>query len=144
MSVIGRWAIVLDVSLRPGDVHADGRPAEATLERWFEAAWAAYLERAPRLSALVAAGRVSRELRTRAGREVGPATDPEVTVGLSVTELRPSSFDARMRVRGAGGEVVGEALARLTIADPLDGGSRVPEDVRRELLEIEQGATGYA
>jgi acyl-CoA thioesterase FadM len=145
MAILSRWAVVESVAVEATDLDADGRPSDSALDRWSALVRDRYLERCTTLQARLTSGATALEAGAGSVRASGRLeAGDELTVAATVAELRPSSFDLRVRLRGPGGDIVGEGTERLVVVDAATGDRAIPEDVRRELIAIEQGATEFA
>ena len=145
MAILSRWAVVESVAVEAADLDADGRPSASALDQWSALVRDLYLHRCTTLQARLASGMSALETATRSIRASGRIeAGDELTVAATVAELRLSSFDLRVRLRGSGGGIVGEGTERLVVVDRVTGDRAVPDDVRAELIAIEQGATEFA
>lgn len=144
--ILGRWGAVLETAVSPADLRPDGRPTDETLQRWFDEARRTYVERCLALSETIRDGRI--DLVTSAFRNGPPAPlrpGAAVRIGVSATELRPSSFDMALRIRILGdGSVVADGRCTIALADASTGALLpVPAQVRRDLIALEQGASDF-
>ena len=136
--VLTTWGVVLDLD-RPG-----GREEDASAADWFAAGRRAYLDRCPRLASFL---RVEdAELRPAAEQvDVVDATRGAgaIRLGVSVVEVRPSSFTMAVRIRAAGQDALRPANGRCTLViQRRMTGERVPipRDVRDEFVAIQLAA----
>ena len=131
------WGVVLDL-----DGFGDGEDLGST-GRWFAQARDALLARCPHLAAFLRAEDAA--LRVTA-EQVGPAaaTGPGgVRVGVSVIEVRPSSFDMAVRIRPAGEDADPPVNGRCTmVVERRATRERVPIplEVRDEFIAIQLAA----
>ncbi len=143
--VLTTWGVVLEIG---SSVGGDGAIDEASLRRqaadWFEAGRRAYFDRCPRLLACLEAQdavlTVSREWiePLRSVPTGGPAR-----IAVSVTEVRPSSFDVALRIRRRDDAAEAPVNGRCTVAIERRATGQlipVPGDVRDELIAIQLGA----
>jgi acyl-CoA thioesterase FadM len=145
--ILTRWAVVREGTVHASEVRRDGRPTDEAVRRWFADAREFYLDRCRKLGEESRAGRV-RLSETAVDVPPGPPliAGETLLVAVSVTELRPSSFDMAFRVRGlsAGGSVV--ATGRCTVELVDEDGHRpalISPSVRQDILAMEAAATDY-
>ena len=131
------WGVVLEL---PGI--DDEWPALAA--RWFAQGRGAYFERCPQLAAFLRAEEA--DLRVTAER-VGPLADAScpggMRAGVSVVEVRRSSFDMAVRFRATGDGAGRPVNGRCTIVvERCATGERipVPREVRDEFIAIQLAA----
>lgn len=136
--VLTTWGVVLDLDPTAGsergtsadDVFAEGRRA--------------YFDRCPRLAALLRAE--DAELRPAAehlDRIDSPAWTGAVRIGVSVVEIRPSSFTMALRIRRPGDGAGTSTNGRCTLViERRATGERIPipREVRDEFVAIQLGA----
>ena len=145
--ILTRWAVARETDVAPEDLGQDGWPIRGALERWFGEARRDYLDRCAALSGHLRGEGVRLEESIERLDAMGSlSAGALVLVAVSVTELRPRSFDMALRIRGLGddGSVAGIGSCRLALLDTASG-SRItlPEAVRREILALESAAQHY-
>jgi hypothetical protein len=139
--ILTTWGLVLRWERQ---ATADARSL-ITVEDVFADACAAYLDRCAVLAAFLRDE--GAEVRV-AAEPTGIATPGEIhepdgaLVGVSVVEVRPSSFDMAIRVRPAGdgdGDVVPVYLRRTLVVERRATGERlpIPRDVRDEFIALQ-------
>jgi acyl-CoA thioesterase FadM len=140
--VLTTWGVVLDVGW-PGV----GEELDAA-SRCFDAGRAAYFERCPGLAEYLRAEAAALRVTTE---QVGPISAPEpeaqLRVGVSVIEVRPTSFEMAVRIRSAGETPVGPVNGRCSVViERLATGERIaiPREVRAEFIAIQLEARGLA
>ncbi len=145
--ILTRWALVRETAVSAGDIGPRGRLSDDAVLRWFADGRSAYFDRCANLRKELRSGRI--RIQTAAVR-VGPPPafqqDSSALVAVSVIELRPTSFDMALRVRGldADDSAVVDGRCTVMLADAATGASlEIPEVVRREVIALEQGATDY-
>jgi acyl-CoA thioesterase FadM len=136
--VLTAWGVVLEL---------DGIVDEERLEpasRWFARGRDAFFMRCPRLAAFLRAEEAA--LRVTA-EQVGPIAPAScaggLMVGVSVIEVRPSSFDMAVRIRPAGEYAGQPANGRCTmVIQRRATGERIPisREVRDEFVVIQLSA----
>jgi acyl-CoA thioesterase FadM len=143
--VLTTWGVVLDV-----EDEDEGEPAvdEAALHRraaaWFETGRRAYFDRCPRLHAVLDE---EDAVLAISGERIDPLLPTPrgggVRIAVSVTEVRPSSFDMALRIRRSTSAETSPANGRCTVTierratgEPI----LVPRDVRDEMIAIQRGA----
>ena len=136
--VLTTWGIVLD---HEAIVDVE-RPTSAG--DWFAEDRGAFFDRCPRLAAFLSDE--DAELRVTA-EQVGPVDIASgavgVRIGVSVVEVRPSSFTMALRVRPHGDDGDPPANGRYTLViERRASGERVliPREVRDEFVAIQLGA----
>ena len=142
--VLTRWGLVFAVEAEPaGDVRS-----LLTIESVFARARAAYLDRCAVLAAFL--GEEAAEVRVAGGQPWSPAATGDLAadgalVGVSVVEVRPSSFDMAVRIRPTGGDD-GDAepvnLRRTLVVERTATGERlgIPREVRNEFIALQLAA----
>jgi acyl-CoA thioesterase FadM len=138
--VLTTWGVVLNLAPEATPAGGDDR---ATV-RWFALAREAYFARCPRLGALLDAEpallRVTAEHVDSIGEGQGAGG---VRVGVSVVEVRPTSFDMAVRIRVAGSHAAGAVNGRCTLAlERRATGERlrIPPGIRDEFVAIQLAA----
>ena len=138
--VLTTWGVVLDVE-------SDGRDEadeDNLADRAFSPGRAAYFERCPRLAAFLVAESATLTVtgdRLEVGT-IGARGRSGLVVGVSVIEIRPTSFDMAVRIRPAVGDEP-PVNGRCTIVIERAGtGERIPipTEVRDEFIAIQLGA----
>jgi hypothetical protein len=140
--IVTRWGLVLGWER---ETTADARSV-ITVEGVFADARTAYLDRCAVLGAFLRDQ--GAEVRVEA---VGPGTarsaDPfpadGALVGVSVVEVRPSSFDMAVRIRPAGeGDATPVNLRRTMVVERTITGERleIPREVRAEFIGLQLAA----
>lgn len=145
--ILTRWAVAWETAVSADAIGADGRLSAPVLRRLFADGRRAYFERCPSLREELHGDRI--RLQEEALR-VDP-TEPlgsvrSVLVAVSVTELRPTSFDMALRVRSLGddGSLVANGRCTLVFMDATAGTPvRMTEAVRRDIIAVEAGASSY-
>lgn len=144
--VVTRWGLVFHWE-RPSSGDVRGL---VTAEGIFTRARGAYLDRCAVLGAFL--GEEAAEVRVVADPP-GAAAPPAVLgaigadaalVGVSVVEVRPSSFDMAVRIRPAGdGEPAPVDLRRTMVVQRAATGERleIPREVRDEFIAIQLAAS---
>jgi acyl-CoA thioesterase FadM len=138
--VLTTWGVVLHVEV--DGVASGERPEPAA--RWFAEARRAYFERCPRLEAFLHAEEA--ELRLTAeqvGQAAGPSCAGSLRIGVSVIEVRPSSFDMAVRVRTVGDEAGRLVDGRCTfVVERCATAERIPipREVRDEFSALQLAA----
>ena len=138
--VLTTWGIVLDHD--PGTGGEDGTSAASL----FAEGRRAYFDRCPRLASFLRA----EDAQLRPAAEHVDVIDAAqwaggITVGVSVVEVRPSSFTMAVRIRATGEDAVRPANGRCTlVVERRMTGERVPipREVRDEFVAIQLGARG--
>lgn len=132
------WGVVLE---------PDGTGDRDLLEpasRWFAEGRAAYFQRCPGLAGFLRAAQA--ELRLTAERigHMDPASCAGgLKVGVSVVEVRSSSFDVAVRIRPVGDDAARPTNGRCTIVIQRRAtGERlpIPREVRDEFIAIQLAA----
>ena len=144
--ILTRWAVVKEHAVSMGDVGA-GRLREEVLLGWFADARSAYFELSPGLTAETRARRIRiLGMRLRMGSSGSIEPGRAVWVAVSVTELRPSSFDMAFRVRELGGDgaILAQGGCSVEIAESDGSTMKVPEAIRQEILAIEANSASYS
>ena len=132
------WGVVLDLEPTGGGV----RPISSV--DWFADGRRAYFERCPRLASFLRAE--DAELRPVAEHLDGidhAAWTGRTRIGVSVVEVRPSSFTMALRIRPSGDGAVPSANGRCTLViERRVTGERIPipRDVRDEFVAIQLDA----
>jgi acyl-CoA thioesterase FadM len=144
---LARWAVVVEMEASSNDIDAAGRPRHETVERWFEGARRSYLDRCLALREEVRSGRADVRVDDLRIACTGPIESGQpVLVAVTVTELRPTSFDMALRVRGLGGPgtIVASGRCTFVLAEPgSDAALTLPDGVRHEVLALESDASDY-
>jgi acyl-CoA thioesterase FadM len=136
--VLTTWGVVLD--LGPAGGGERGTSAASV----FAEGRRAYLDRCPRLASFLRAE--DAELRPAAEHVDGiddAAWTGGIRIGVSVVEVRPSSFTMALRVRPHGDDGDPPANGRCTLViERRASGERVPipREVRDEFVAIQLGA----
>ncbi|MHB8892381.1 MAG: hypothetical protein ACYC65_10105 [Candidatus Limnocylindrales bacterium] len=147
--VLTRWGLVFAVEAElAGDVRS-----LLTVESVFARARAAYLDRCAVLAAFL--GEEAAEVRVAGGQPWSPAATGDLAadgalVGVSVVEVRPSSFDMAVRIRPTGdGDGDGDAepvnLRRTLVVERTATGERlgIPREVRNEFIALQLAARDF-
>ena len=139
--VLTAWGVVLELDCGVDDE----RPQ--SVGRWFAQGRDAFFELCPRLAAFLRTENAA--LRVIA-EQVGPITASccagSLMVGVSVTEVRPSSFDMAVRIRPTGEEASRPANGRCTmVIQRCATGERIsiPRHVRDEFIAIQLAAREF-
>ena len=130
------WGVVLELDT-VGDEESLGSTG-----RWFAQGRDALLARCPHLAAFLRAEHAA--LRVTAER-VGPAAPGpgRVRVGVSVVEVRPSSFDMAARIRPTGEDARPPVNGRCTMVVERRATRervQIPREVRDEFIAIQLAA----
>lgn len=145
--IITRWPVVRETAVVPEDLGLESRPNDAALQRWFDGALGAYLERCASLRASLESGAMRLVTSRPSFDRLAPLSPGDtVLVAVSVTELRSSSFDVAMRIRHAaeGGSGAMNGRCRVALVDIATGTAVVfPGAMRAELMAVEAGASDY-
>lgn len=131
------WGVVLELDA----IDDEGGPGSGS--RWFEQGRAALFARCPHLAAFLRAENAA--LRVTAEQVAAHAAPGSrgARVGVSIVEVRPSSFDMAVRIRGTGDDPGRPANGRCTIVvERRATGERVPipRQVRDEFVAIQLAA----
>jgi acyl-CoA thioesterase FadM len=136
--VLTTWGVVLEL---------DGIVDEERLEsasRWFAQGRDAFFKRCPRLAAFL---RAEKALLQVTAEQVGPIAPAScaggLMVGVSVIEVRPSSFDMGVRIRPAGEDAGQPANGRCTmVIQRRATGERIPipREIRDEFIATQLAA----
>ena len=144
--MLSRWAVLCEIPLRADDIDAEGRPEEAAIARWLDAARDRYVRRCDALSAAVCSDSVGLLSTRRNARVIGTISGEEILVAVSVTEVRPTSFDMAFRLRSCGkdGRVVLDTKMTCVLTA---GASRdalpISPEIRAGLIAVEKEACAY-
>jgi acyl-CoA thioesterase FadM len=136
--VLTTWGVVLDLD---GIVDAERCMSAAD---WFADGRAAFFDRCPRLAAFLRSE--GAQLRTSA-EQIGPvdlvSRADGIRIGVSVVEVRPTSFTMAVRIRSTGADAAPPADGRCTIViERRATGDRmpIPREVRDEFIAIQLAA----
>jgi hypothetical protein len=135
--VLTTWGVALDIDPPAG---SERGTSAASL---FAEARRAYVDRCPRLASFLRA----EDAELRPAAEHVDRLDAEWTggirIGVSVVEVRPTSFTMAVRIRAVGEEAVPPANGRCTLViERRASGERIPipGEVRDEFIAIQLGA----
>jgi len=145
--IVTTWGVVLDLAEDTAHPSPDAMSLPRQAASWFEAARRSYVDRCPRLASLLreqgARLAVSAEQISDLG--AGPYRGG-VTVAISVTEIRASSFDMALRIRSARDDGARPASGRCTVALVRDADGAVipiPREIRDEFIALQLGASAW-
>ena len=145
--VLTTWGVVLELDDDVADRALDETSIRRQAASWFEIARRAYFERCPRLTALL---REQQAALAVSAVRIGPLDAGSygrgVMVGVSVIEVRPSSFDMAVRIRLPADHDASTASGRCTveIVRAADGAAiQIPREIRDEFISIQLGARAY-
>ena len=141
---MSKWLVLDEHPVTPEDRTGDGVVSDAALQRWVDAARAAYLEHCQVLN-----GRTDGVLRLRDNAPARAAYLGQagvVVVSASVTEVRPASFTIAVRARPLDGDR--ETPVNITCTARLEDEStgdvmELGREVRDELIALEHSAQHY-
>lgn len=145
--VVTTWGVVLDLDEDAADPTLEAMPLRQQAACWFEAARRAYFDRCPRLTTLL--GEQEARLAVSAEQIGHLPSGPYrggVTVAVSVTEVRASSFDMALRIRLTADHDAPPASGRCTVALVRDADGAVipiPREVRDEFIALQLGASAW-
>jgi acyl-CoA thioesterase FadM len=137
-AVLTTWGVVLELD------PAGGRERGTSAASVFAEGRRAYFDRCPRLASFLRAE--DAELRPAAEHVDGiddAAWTGGIRVGVSVVEVRPSSFTMAVRIRPAGDGAGPSTNGRCTLViERRTTGARIPipREVRDEFVAIQLGA----
>jgi acyl-CoA thioesterase FadM len=142
--IVSRWVVLQEHAVTSDDLDTDGHVRDDLVERWVDAACAAYLGRCRTLHE--AQDRDGLELRSRIsalppGARLGRPTGVAVSAGAR--EFRRRSFTIAVRIRTAGGEpdVAVNAACVVSLEDPATSEARaLGDEVRDDLIALEHRA----
>lgn len=142
--VLTTWGVVLEIEPEEHDGADEGRGADDA----FRLGRAAYLQRCPRLAAFLVAESATLILTDDPFETspIGALGRVALMVGVSVVEVRRTSFEMAVRIRPAGADDGPPLNGRCTIAIERHGtGERIPipTDVRDEFIAIQLGARDF-
>ncbi len=147
--IVARWPVVLERAVAPDQLGAGSCPSDAALLGWCDDALGAYLDRCASLRAEQASGG-TRVVTSAPSFDRSSALGPGTTVliGVSVTELRASSLDLAIRIRGVaedGRPVVINGRVVVAIVDAATGSAvAFPDSLRAEVVAGEVGRRNTA
>jgi len=145
--ILTTWGVVLDLAEDAAHPSSDALSLRRQGAAWFEAARRSYFDRCPRLASLLREQGARLAVSAEQIDNLGAGPYPGgVTVAVSVTEIRASSFDMALRIRTARDDDAPPASGGCTVALVRDADGTVipvPREIRDELIALQLGASAW-
>jgi acyl-CoA thioesterase FadM len=144
---MSRWPVLLERTVGPEDLDADGGVREEVVQGWVGAACSAFLDRCVGLAGMRERQclRLHREITKPPNAELlgRPA---EVVVSAGATEILPDRFMVAVRIRPSGGdrEMPLNVVCSVRLEDPATQEVHpVSEELRDELIALAHAARHF-